>query len=161
MAGYKGTQGRRPTPTALKLLRGNPSKTPIHADPIPPQGEIIVPSWLTEAAAKIFSAYQPILEGMQVLTVADRSASMFTSATEAEFIELEQDIQENGRSRKIFTAAGEKWAANPAVAQRSDAGKRLKSLMIEFGMSPSSRTRLETRPKADEEDPFAQFERQA
>lgn len=35
------TRGRKPKPTALKLLEGNPGKRPINAnEPIPPKGNI-------------------------------------------------------------------------------------------------------------------------
>ena len=47
------TRGRKPKPTALKLLEGNPGKRPLNEhEPIPPTGKIRCPSWLEEEAKK-------------------------------------------------------------------------------------------------------------
>ena len=41
------TRGRKPKPTALKVLEGNPGKRPLNEnEPIPPKGSIKCPSWL-------------------------------------------------------------------------------------------------------------------
>ena len=39
------TRGRKPKPTALKVLEGNPGKRPLNEnEPIPPKGSIKCPS---------------------------------------------------------------------------------------------------------------------
>ena len=40
-------RGRKPKPTALKLLEGNPGKRPINEhEPVPPKGTVKCPTWL-------------------------------------------------------------------------------------------------------------------
>lgn len=47
------TRGRKPKPTALKLLEGNPGKRPINEhEPIPPKGTVKCPSWLEQEAKR-------------------------------------------------------------------------------------------------------------
>ena len=69
------TRGRKPKPTALKLLEGNPGKRPLNAnEPIPPQGEVKCPSWLLPEAKKEWKRLAPAMESMGILTLADEKA---------------------------------------------------------------------------------------
>ena len=53
-------RGRKPKPTALKVLEGNPGKRPLNDhEPIPPKGELKCPSWLLPEAKKNGSASHP------------------------------------------------------------------------------------------------------
>ena len=46
------TRGRKPKPTALKALEGNPGKRPLNEhEPMPPKATLRCPAWL-EAEAK-------------------------------------------------------------------------------------------------------------
>ena len=68
-------RGRKPTPTALKMLEGNPGKRPLNVnEPIPPKGDIKCPSWLLPEAKKEWKRLAPSLEAMGVLTMADLTA---------------------------------------------------------------------------------------
>ena len=41
------TRGRKPKPTALKLLEGNPGKRPLNGrEPVPPRAALKCPAWL-------------------------------------------------------------------------------------------------------------------
>jgi len=44
---------------------------------------------------------------------------------------------------------------NPSVKIASDAGKRARSLMVEFGLTPSARSRLKAAPQEQGEDKWA------
>ena len=47
-------RGRKPKPTALKVLEGNPGKRPLNDhEPIPPKGELKCPSWLLPEAKNL------------------------------------------------------------------------------------------------------------
>ena len=66
------TRGRKPKPTALKLLEGNPGKRPINEhEPVPPKGTVKCPTWLEPEAKKEWKRLAPSLEAMGVLTQAD------------------------------------------------------------------------------------------
>jgi hypothetical protein len=73
MAG-NANSGRRPQPTALKVLRGNPSKTRLNEDePKPPQGEVTKPNMGPEAGV-VWDRVAPIALAMGTLTPADVEA---------------------------------------------------------------------------------------
>lgn len=62
------TRGRKPKPTALKILEGNPGKRPINEnEPIPPKGTVKCPTWLEPEAKKEWKRLAPSLEAMGVL----------------------------------------------------------------------------------------------
>jgi phage terminase small subunit len=64
--------GRRPQPTALKLLRGNPGKRKPNArEPKPPAGEVAKPSGLSVRAGAAWDELAPICLAMGTLTTAD------------------------------------------------------------------------------------------
>ena len=53
-------RGRKPKPTALKVLEGNPGKRPLNDhEPIPPKGELKCPSWLLPEPKRNGSAWRP------------------------------------------------------------------------------------------------------
>ena len=69
------TRGRKPKPTALKILEGNPGKRPINgSEPVPPKGGLKCPTWLLPEAKKEWKRLASSLEVMGVLTMADLTA---------------------------------------------------------------------------------------
>jgi P27 family predicted phage terminase small subunit len=69
--------------------------------------------------------------------------------TEAEYWDARDDVRKNGQRLIGYTEAGQVHRENPCVKIGSDAQKRLKALRVEFGMSPSSRTRVKAAPKPE------------
>ena len=73
-------RGRKPKPTALKVLEGNPGKRPLNDhEPIPPKGELKCPSWLLPEAKKEWKRLASSLEAVSYthLDVYKRQVSMF------------------------------------------------------------------------------------
>src|SRR5688500_11226855 len=69
--GYENS-GRRPQPTKLKILRGNPSKTRLNEnEPVPPSGEVVKPARLSAGASTVWDELAPICLAMGTLTTAD------------------------------------------------------------------------------------------
>lgn len=67
--------GRRPLPTALKVLRGNPGLRPVNeAEPIPPAGEVEVPVTMSAPGRVVWARLAPIAIAMRTLTTADVEA---------------------------------------------------------------------------------------
>lgn len=69
--------GRKPKPTALKVLEGDRGKgrRPLNEhEPIPPRGGVKCPSWLLPEAKKEWKRLAASLEAMGVLTMADLTA---------------------------------------------------------------------------------------
>ena len=68
-------RGRRPLPTAVKDLRGNPGKRPRNLnEPQIEVGDPEMPAGLSDAAKQEWDAMVPHLKKMGVLTPVDRSA---------------------------------------------------------------------------------------
>ena len=69
------TKGRKPKPTALKLLEGNPGKRPLNVDePKPKKQAPSCPSWLEPEAKKEWKRMAKTLESIGILTEIDKAA---------------------------------------------------------------------------------------
>lgn len=127
--------GRRPKPTALKLVTGNPGKRALPeegAEPVPPAGEIIRPAFLKKRAAELWYEYAPVCTSMGTLTTADPHLL-------AEWCQLTVKMERN----------------------RTTASERAQRRMIgtELGIGAASRAKIGAggkRPPADPADAFFQ-----
>ena len=69
------TRGRKPKPTAIKRLEGNPGKRPLNIyEPKPLKKAPTCPDWLDEEAKREWRRLAKTMEAMGVLTEADRAA---------------------------------------------------------------------------------------
>jgi P27 family predicted phage terminase small subunit len=139
------------TPTALKLVTGNPGKRPLpENEPKPstskkPQQ----PSHLTARGKVAWKKLIKILDSMGVLTEADGFALERLCDCYAEILELRKDIQTNGRTYESIKLLEEINAeqilmkANPCVAMLQDADRRFKSYLVEFGLTPAARSKVQ------------------
>lgn len=92
---------------------------------------------------------------MGVLTLADAIELEVLCEDYAEWCELKADIKANGRTQKVTTESGAEFERQrPQVAMLSDCDRRLKSHLIEFGLSPASRSKISLIEKADESEFF-------
>jgi phage terminase small subunit len=90
-------QGRKPIPTAVKELRGNPGHRPLDdREPQPKVGEPPMPSGLSRYAKQAWKRMVPILLDMGVLTVADGDALMLYCEAYASWKTAMIDIKKNG-----------------------------------------------------------------
>ena len=65
-------RGRKPKPTALKKLEGNPGKRPLNElEPLPQVTMLRCPNWLEPEAKKEWRRLAPVLIGAGILTGAD------------------------------------------------------------------------------------------
>ena len=68
-------RGRKPKPTALKLIEGNPGKRAINGqEPMPPASLPDCPQHLTTEARAEWQRLAEILNGIGLLTQVDRAA---------------------------------------------------------------------------------------
>jgi phage terminase small subunit len=127
-----------PKPSALKILQGTDRadrRNP--AEPKPPVGAV-PPPWLPRngPARSAWRRLAPALTATRVLTVADSEALALACIALADFLEARADA--NG------------W-------RRADAAwKRYSGMLVQFGMTPSARTRVAAVP-AVERDPLAEW----
>lgn len=156
--------GRRPKPTALKKLQGNPGKRKLNAaEPKPQPGDPTVPKGLSPAAAAEWKSILPELRQLGVLSKIDGKALAAYCHAFARWMEAEVEIRRLGIvvMEPIFSGErflGCKYKKNPAVTISEGAMKIMKAFLVEFGMTPSSRSRVRIeKPAAGDEDPLDAF----
>lgn len=96
-----------------------------------------------------------ILDRMGVLTEADALAVELLCEARADWLSARDAILDAGGETYVTEAGLIK--AHPAVAMRNDAARRMQSLLAEFGMSPSSRSKVSANNQDDQTDPAAEF----
>lgn len=146
--------GRRPLPSAVKAARGNPGKRRANdREPEAPAGMPACPDWLPARARECWADLGPTLEGMRVVTAADRLALVLLADAYAEWRAARDEVDSEGPTYETETEAGGRMIrSHPAVAQASDAARRLRALLVEFGLTPSARSRVKA-GKPAEDDP--------
>lgn len=125
-------RGPPPKPTALKILEGNPGRRPLPEDEPTPEGHAEPPGWMRPAARKIWDEYAPKLDYLGVLTDIDAEAF-------AQWCTLASMFR-----RKPVDMPASKLA-------------RMDSLAQQFGLTPSSRTRIKVTPKKPNESPAEKY----
>ena len=154
-------RGRKPTPTNLKLLRGNPGKRPINAnEPKPAPKAPGMPAWLSTEARNEWRRVVPELDKLGLLAKVDRGALAAYCETWATFVAATHLVHEHGivymrkvdevtdmdgRVIEIHVAP----AKNPALIVARDAAAQIRAFCSEFGLTPSARTRIDV-PEPDE-----------
>ena len=157
--------GRPPKPTSQKALGGTlqPSRTNQH-EPVPAVALPLPPDWMSEKARQYWGDIGAVLLNMKVVTAADGPALMLLTETLAEWAEARQavigvDGQAGvGLVYEMETEGGQTMRRpNPEVAQASDAMKRALRMLTEFGLTPSSRSKVTALGGEDGKDPFAEM----
>ena len=147
-------------PTALKVLNGSAAHHPERrnrAEPEPPLVEVGAqpPAWLTDKRAR---AYWPdavaLLTAQRILAVTDTTALGLLCVALADYVEAAAIVAKKGLTYATKTATGSEMVrANPAVAIRDDAWRRLRAILADFGATPASRPRVAALPlPADERE---------
>lgn len=135
--------GRKSIPTRLKMLAGNPGKRPLNdaePQPIADATSWYCPEWLPKAAKVEWRAVAPELHRLGLLTRIDRSALAAYCAAVARWHAAESDVAERGIL--VERSDGSGLDRNPALGVIRDAVDQLRKFASEFGLTPSSRSRL-------------------
>ena len=144
-----GRRGPKPLPTNIKLLHGTARKKDLQRNepkpkPIAPK----CPTWLSPEAKRKWKELKPELERLGIFTNIDGltfslAMTHYALARDAAMI-LKQEgsmtVDERGLPRK-----------HPANQILRDHSQAFKQYMAEFGLSPASRTRLDTEEEEDNE----------
>lgn len=143
--------GRKPKPSALKLLSGNPGKRPLNSDEpkFPADGELLLPEDLDARAQEEWRRCAPLLRDAGVLTSIDRTALAAFCMCYSRWIEAEQHVRRDGC---VISGSTGSPVMNPYVRVAAQALDQMRALMSDFGMTPSSRSRLKTESVSEEGD---------
>lgn len=138
--------GRRPKPTAVKELAGNPGKRPLNrVEPRPPASSARAPRGLGEEAARFWRRYAPVLSELGVLTQVDEPALQMA----AEHYEVALRAAKQLHDEELIIEGRDGPRKNPLAQILRDNSSALKSFLVEFGMTPASRSKIQ--PEAGEQ----------
>ena len=133
-------RGRTPTPTAIKILEGNPGKRPLNEyEPKPEKKAPPCPKWLEKEARKEWKRLAPKLEMLGVLSELDMAAFAEYCQAYARWKEAEEYISSHGST---FKTANGCIMAVPQVNIAKSYLAAMESAAKQFGLTPAARSRL-------------------
>ena len=146
--------GRKPKPTALKKLEGNPGKRKLNTkEPVPDKGMPDCPAWLLPDAKEEWHRLSEKLNQMGVLTEVDRSAFAAYCQSYARWKEAQAHISSEGAT---YETENGMQRPNPYVAICNTEQRLMMQAASEFGLTPSARSRIIAAVgKEDDEDEMA------
>lgn len=148
----KMSRGRKPKPARLHYLEGTARPHRINDNqPLPKIEKPDCPSYLPAKARTAFKELRDILaDEMRVLTKADRWALIMLADAWNDYREAQRILEKEGNYYKTLTNEGnELLRRHPMVAIRNDAWERTKSMLSEFGCTPSSRRNVSAQSISD------------
>lgn len=137
------TRGPKPTPKNLRLVKGTDRKDRVNDDE--PDVKICVPDapeYLDPEQQIVFLDTARKLARMRVMSDADVDALAIYAVAHCEMIEAQKMVSEMGlmvRAPKTHVPMH-----NPYLSIRDKATKTALGILTEFGLTPSSRTRIKT-----------------
>ena len=107
-----------------------------------------MPDFLDGMAKQCWDELVPLLEGMNVLTVADQVALSLLCKTYANWRKAEEVLEKHGDVYPIRDNDGKvKYLQqSPYVSIARNNAQALKGMLEQFGLTPSARSRLRVEP---------------
>lgn len=161
-----GQRGPQPMPANVHQLRGNKSRKPLAAllDEFRPEVEIpTAPPWIWVEAKREWKRITPELERYGLISLLDRSALVLYCQAWAEYVHFKRKLSDAmakaERDREAAEARGETWTGgdgfmvptpngstqySPYWVGAKRAGEEVSKYLAAFGLSPSSRGRVQT-----------------
>ena len=137
---HKATRGRKPTPTAIKELEGNPGKRALNErEPKPQKKAPACPKWLEDEAKKEWRRLAKQMEQLGILTQVDMAAFAGYCQAYARWKEAEEFITQHG---SIVKTPSGYWQQVPQVSIAQTYLKIMNKFAEQFGLTPSSRSRI-------------------
>ena len=144
-------RGRRPKPTRLKVLTGNPGKRPLNHDEPRPAPEIPeCPPELGPVARREWDRLVGELGKLKLVTNLDRAALAAYCGAYALWSEATEAIQKFGTMVKSPSGYP---IQSPYLAIANRQAELMMRISAEFGFTPASRSRIST-PRPDEPSLF-------
>ena len=145
-------RGVRPLPTKLKVVRGTLRQGRANAhEPLLPVEIPRCPAHLGDEARREWKRISRDLAAYGLLTRIDRAALALYCEAWGRWVEAEEALRKYG---VMIKASSGFPMQSPYLAIANKAMEQIRALLSEFGMSPSSRTRVHAAPVADEDDPL-------
>jgi P27 family predicted phage terminase small subunit len=134
------TRGRRPKPTAIRRLEGNPGKRAWnHDEPTPPDTLPRCPEHLCEVARREWRRVARALHSMGVLTAVDRAALAAYCQAYGRWVEAEEKLKE---TPALYKTPSGYVQQSPWMGIANKQLELMGRYMVELGMTPASRSRV-------------------
>ena len=144
--------GRPPKPTAVKLAEGNPGKRPLNRrEPTVAAKMPSCPAWLGGEARREWRRLAKELHAANLLASVDRAALAAYCQLWARWVAIEEELVatvpgKDGQPVPKYKMVGSTDKGyefvNPLYGLALQTLKAMKQYMVEFGMTPSSRSRI-------------------
>ena len=133
-------RGRKPKPTAVKVLEGNPGKRSLNTgEPKPEKKAPRCPAWLEDEAKAEWERMSTVLENMGMLTDMDMVAFAGYCQAYARWKEAEEFLSQHG---SIVRTPNGYLQQVPQVSIAQTNLKIVLKFCEQFGLTPSSRSRI-------------------
>lgn len=133
-------RGRKPVPTAMRVLRGNPGKRALPTDE--PQAAAFLPDPPADLIGEGLAEWRrvgPHLLQLGLITALDAPAFIAYCRNWHRYVGAEQKVTEKGL---IVVAPSGFPIQNPYLAIANRALAECRAFWADFGMTPSARTRV-------------------
>jgi len=149
-------RGRKPKPSNIKALEGNPGKRRVNqSEPVPPDGIPDCPEHLDEEARAEWFRTAKVLKEIKLLTTADRSALAAYCTAYSRWVAAERQVKKLGPIVKSHDKGFP--MKSPYLTIADQALEIMRKFMVEFGLTPSSRSRIRVPADAEAADEFDLF----
>jgi P27 family predicted phage terminase small subunit len=151
-------RGRKPEPTTIKILRGARKDRINDMEPVPPPGEPEPPDHLDNLARDEWKRMAEILAKMNLLTQAEGPALTLYCEAYSKWLRARGEIVKRGMviERDIINSKGRKTGTrifqNPAIGIEMATMRLMKDLLVEFGLTPSARSRTRVAQGSQHDD---------
>ncbi len=145
--------GPRPMPTRIKMLTGNRGKRPLgDREPEPKVRIPDKPAVLYGAAAEEWDRITELLYDLGLVTEIDRAALAAYCQCYGRWVQAEEQLKAEGLIIKTSTGYP---IQSLYLSIANKALEQMKKFLVEFGMTPSSRTRVTTVGNKNKKTSFA------
>lgn len=135
---------RKPLPSAIKELRGNPGKRPINKlEPSPRRALPRCPAHLDDEARRAWRRLSRDLYDAGVLTAVDRDLLAAYCQAFSRWVNAELKVRATG---EVIKTTNGNLIQNPYLGIANRAIDQMARLAGEFGLTPSSRAHLKVEP---------------
>jgi P27 family predicted phage terminase small subunit len=146
--------GRKPKPTHLKLLQGNPGKRALNTNEPKPALELpSPPEHLSEIGRKEWSRLAEQLRRLGLLTAVDWTAFAAYCTVFSRWVDAEEALKKTG---SVVKSPSGYPMISPFYTIANQSLQQLRAYLTEFGMTPSSRSRI-TLGGSQDYDPMEEF----
>lgn len=153
-------KGRKPTPTKLRVVRGNPSKRPIEeneVDAAPIERDVEPPVQLIKAAREKWDRITKNLEAVGLLTVMDMDVLARYCEMLVEYEKAAKYVRNNGTTAERLNQYGSYEVTAPQFNTMVRLNGELLKIETQFGFTPSARSGLIGPLKDETKDQWENF----